>query len=189
MVLPEEMLSDLAGVPDGDLAKWDGVPEAFLPKVLRKGRDAFWQAFRAGKDPRDFGAWGLDDATGSELMAFLGCDPTGARVLVSLPRTIDESMEEFYTALLREATRVLEEPNVRDDALQSKLVDAKARIFANVRHQVDAFLKLRDGHSGRPGKPGRGAPPKLVELEPGPDEEDPGEGEVPEDAEAAPPPE
>lgn len=173
-VLPPEVNDGLAGIPEADLSRWDLVPELHLPAILKTARGKFWAALRNGRDTTDLDSWKLSPAEAGEFLDLASRDPTVAKVVLSLPRDITEAMGQFYEVLLKESVNILQEPNVLEGALQTKLVEAKARMFSNVKHQVDAFVKLSREAESLLAKKTEDAPEALPE--PGPDEDFPEAG-------------
>ena len=148
-VLPGEAAGSLDEVKQWEVDWWLEMPEDDLPSPLVAARNGFWDVFRKGGDTRDLPSWGLSDSDAASFLSRVAQDPSAVTVVLSRERTPAEGMADFYEVLLRESSKVLEEENVQDGSLSTKLVDAKAKMFGNFRQHAEAFLKLESAARDR----------------------------------------
>ena len=78
-----------------------------------------------------------------ELIEFIERDPSALVEIMSLNLDAGEAMAQFMQAAFAAAEGILKESNQQGGEFDNKLVASKVRLFANVKSQVEALLKLQ----------------------------------------------
>lgn len=116
------------------------ISDSCWPELLVKTRNSFWDNIRDGGDPKDMSEWCKEDI--EELFNLLGRTKGAVLTLLCPPPDIGRDVAAFLSASLRAGTEILGECNMQGGEIDSKLINAKRGIIAQIKMIVDSLEKI-----------------------------------------------
>lgn len=147
-LLPPEVHSPQAAVPERDLELWRDMRPDDLPGPLARARDGFLDAFRRGADTTDLETWGLGPDGSEAFLSMVARDPACVVAVVVVPEDPLREMGDYFTSLFRENAAILKTPILEGGDVRNKLVEAKTRQLTSARHLMELFMRARDARPG-----------------------------------------